>query len=186
VLNVVLDLPLKFVVVLVSVQRLEVDEKTVLIVEFNQLVLVILVSLKITIELPRVGAGNQFGGTTVEAVAIFGYVRVDVDAMLKINHIVLVIHLRAISANNLRFFDCDQNFVWERDVHETIESASVLFEELGFLYVFWEFHNDHAFLSIGSQSENLKGDFLTDDGISVTCFVVLADFSEEGMVEIGV
>ena len=79
--------------------------------------------------------------------AILRHVSLNVDAMLLRDHIIFVVVLTAVLANNFGFLDVDKNLVWQADMNEGVQSATVFLKQLCFLQLVWIVNHDQTFLS---------------------------------------
>lgn len=182
----VLDLSLELIVVLVATAGLEVDQKAELVVKSEQLVLLACVDFQLGLEARGVTASHQVGGSAVETVAIFGDVCLNANTVLFINDSVLVVGLGAILANHFGLLNINKDLIWEADVDESVQTATVLLEKLSFLRLVWVVNKDEAFLSSRGKSEKLDRDLLGDDFLLVARSDDLTDFIEEGVLEVGI
>ena len=186
VLDVVLDLPLHFFVVLVTLARLKINEEAELVVKAEQVVLLGVVDLKLALEAHRIRARSQVGAAAGVAVAVLWDVLLDANTVLIGNHIILVVVLSAILADDLCLFNIDKDFIWERNVNKGVKSTAILFEQLGILGMVGEVDQNGTILRRRCQSEELDSDLLTNKALLVTVADHLSNLLEEGMRKVGI
>lgn len=110
----------------------------------------------------------------------------DAHTMLLRDHIILVVRLRAVLADNLCLFDIDQDFIRKRHMNEAVESPSELLHQLGVFNLVREVNKDHALLCSRSQTQELNGNLLANDCLLISIVNHLCDFAEEWMIEVRV
>ena len=186
VLDVVLDLPLQFFVVLVTTARLKINEEAELVVEAEQVVLLGVVDLKLALEAHRIRARSQVGAAAGEAMAVLWDVLLDANTVLIGNHIILVVVLSAILADDLCLFNIDKDFIWERNVNKGVKSTAILFEQLSILSLVGEVDQNGTILRGRRQSEELDSDLLTNEALLVIVADHLSNLLEEGVRKVGI
>ena len=182
----VLNLPLKLLVVFVAATWLEVYQQTEFIVEGEKLVLLFGIDLELALESHWVTAWGQVSRTTAVAISVLWHVTSDADTVLLRYNIVFVVLLGAVLANDFGLFDVDEYFVWQANMHESIQSAAIFLKQLRILKLIRVINHDHTLLRGRRQSEELDRDLFCDQAILVLCSNHLANFVKERMLEVGI
>lgn len=131
-LDVKLDLISQLLVVIVATFELEINQEAEVLVESEKLFLGLLVGLKLFLEVLGVSSSADLIRSAVVAVAVLWVKLVEANSLLLISDISSVVNSTAVIARILALFDLYLDIVWQAQVHESVHSASVLLEHLGF------------------------------------------------------
>ena len=162
-LNLILDLS----IVLVSIFKLEVGKKTVVVVKAEELLLLGLVPGELLLEVGGDTWCLNIFGSTIVTVTILWHKCIDVDSIGWAHDCLIVIDSTAVVANELGLFNSNNDVVWKTDVHKRVNTTSVFLEHLGFGDEVGEVCKDEAVSSLAGKSKELEGNLILDKSISI-------------------
>ena len=145
-----------------------------------------MIDLELLLESLRVRTWHKVVRARRIAVAVFRDELLDTNTVLLVNDSIFVVVLVTVWAVDFGFFDIDEDFVRERNVHECVEAATVLLKELRLVDLDGEVDEDHAVLSSWRESQKLQRDLLPDQFLLIARAHQLCDLFKERVVEVGV
>ena len=110
----------------------------------------------------------------------------NVNTVLFVDHIIFIVNLSAVTASNLGLLNINEDLIWQVYMHKSVQSTAVLFKEFSFLQLIGEVNEHTALLSSRAQTQQLDGNLLLDDSITVSSSDILRHLVEERMIEVWV
>ena len=153
-----------------------------MVVEGQQFILALLVTLQFSFEGVRLGSIDEL--SLVIAVHTSVFMSVNADAMLFRDDVLVAEDLSSGGALKLVLFNFDKDLVRHSQVNESIHSSLVLLHQLSLSTVGGVVHEHEAILSSISESQKLERDLLFMEHVNIASVDHVSDLLEEGVGEL--